>query len=235
MLAQVVDPVLCHHHAVAAEIGHALAGHPEVLDDRGDGLQGLVRRQVEGLAAHVPVEDHVQVLVRGHPGEHPFGDGVVAHLSGVAMADSGGEFLKGHVGDREQEVGLMSLFLFGGGPESVGHVDHPGLLERDRVDAARDDEVVPDHDAVPGFFSGPAAHPGSPGTVNREVLRGLVVVGRQVVLGEQVGDHRRFGELAELRLLRLPILAAHGREVAALIPRHIVVRMPLDGHRQMPV
>ena len=94
MLAQVVDAVFGHQHAVATKVRHSLTGHPEVLDDVGNGFQRLIGCHIECRAAHVPVEDHVQVLVRGDAGQHPVGDRVIAHLAGIAVADPGGEFLK---------------------------------------------------------------------------------------------------------------------------------------------
>ncbi len=80
MLTQVVDAVLGHQHAVAAEVRHTRAGHLEVLDDIGHGAQCLVRRHVHTGTADVAVEDHVQVLVRGDALEHLVGDRVLAAL-----------------------------------------------------------------------------------------------------------------------------------------------------------
>ena len=63
----------------------------------------------------------------------------------------------------------------------------------------------------------------------------LTVVGRQVVLGQQVGDHGRFRDLAELGLLCRPVGAAHRREVAAAIPRDVIMGMPFHRDRQVAV
>jgi hypothetical protein len=129
----------------------------------------------------------------------------------------------------------MPFFLLGRRAEAVRHVLHPSAFQCDRIDTAGDHQVVAQDDAVPGFLGGPAAHPGAPWPVEGEVLGGLPVVGGQVVLGEQVGDHRGPGDLAELRLLRRPVVAAHRRKVPAEIPRHIVVRMPFGAHGEVTV
>ena len=100
VLTRIVDPVLCHQHAVPTEVGHALTRHPEVLDDTGDGLQGLVRREIQCCAAGIAVEDHVEVLVGGDPGQQSVGDRVTACLAGIAVADPGGELLEGDVRER---------------------------------------------------------------------------------------------------------------------------------------
>ena len=198
MLARIVDAVFGHQHAVAAEIGHALTGHPEILDDTGDSFHGLVGREVKCGAAGIAVEDHVQVLVRGDAGKQPVGDRVTACLAGVAVADPGREFLEGDIRDRQQEVGLVTFLFLGCRCETVGHMGHARFLEGDRVDAAGHDEIVAQGDAVPALFGRPPSHPGSPRPVEREVVRRLAMVGGQVVLGQKVGDHGRPGDLTEL-------------------------------------
>jgi len=95
----------------------------------------------------------------------------------------------------------MARFLFRGGPEAVGHVLHTRALKSDRIDTARHHQIVTQNDAVPGFLGGPASHPRAPRPVEGEVLSRLTVVGGQVILGQQVGDHGRFGDLAELGLI----------------------------------
>ena len=85
------------------------------------------------------------------------------------------------------------------------------LFERDGVDAAGDDEVVAHHDAVPVLLGGPAADPEAPGAVHGEVLGDLAVVRRQVVLGEQVGDHRRLGDLGRAATAPDPSPRRRGR------------------------
>ena len=183
MLTRIVDPVLCHQHAVPTEVGHALTRHPEVLDDTGDGLQGLVRREIQCCAAGIAVEDHVEVLVGGDPGQQSVGDRVTACFAGIAVADPGGELLEGDVRERQQEVGFVTFFLFGGRSETVGHMRQPGLLKGDRIDSAGHDKVVTQGDAVPALLGSPASHPGSPCAVQRKVFCCLAVVGRQIVLG----------------------------------------------------
>jgi tight adherence protein C len=58
---------------------------------------------------------------------------------------------------------------------------------------------------------------------------------QEVVLGQQVGDHRGLGRLREPALLPGPVLTPEEREVATLAPRDVVVGMPLLGHPEMPV
>lgn len=85
MLAWVIDAVFGHQHAVAAEIGHALTGHPEVLYDVGNRLNGLIGCEIKRCAAYVPIENHVQVLVGGDASQHPVCDRVVARLTRIAV------------------------------------------------------------------------------------------------------------------------------------------------------
>ena len=72
--------------------------------------------------------------------------------------------------------------------------DHPidaQFLELDGVAVAGDDEVVAQGDAVAVLLGGPPVHPVAPGAVHAHVHRDLAVVGRQVVLGEEVDFERR--------------------------------------------
>jgi len=52
------------------------------------------------------------------------------------------------------------------------------------------------------------------------------MVGRQIVLGQQVHDHGRLGHLVEVGILRSPVLATQQREVTPTAPRNVVVRIP---------
>jgi len=61
------------------------------------------------------------------------------------------------------------------------------------------------------------------------------VIRRQVVLGEEVLQHRGLGDLRELRLLGIPVLAAERVEVLAVGPRDVVVRVPVLAHGQVAV
>ena len=103
------------------------------------------------------------------------------------------------------------------------------------IDRAGDDEVVAQRDAVPVLLGGPAVDPEAPRAVHAEVHRDLAVIGRQVVLGQQVLQHRDLGDLGQLRLLGVPVLAAEGVVVLAVGPRDVVVRVPVLAHRQVPV
>ena len=76
----------------------------------------------------------------------------------------------------------------------------------------------------------------SPQPVAAEQHRDLVVVARQVVLGEQVDDQRGAGDVGQLGVGLEPRVAAeHAVEVAALAPRDVLVREPLLGDRHVPV
>ena len=168
---------------------------------------------MSNAAVHqVPVEDHVQVLVGGDAGEQLVGDRVAGGLAGVPVRDAGRQLLEGDVGDR-LERRLVAGVVAG------GHVVHPGPLELDRVDAAGDDEVVAQRDAVPALLRRPAADPRAPGAVAAEPGGDLAVVAGQVVLGEQVDEHRGLRRVVEPGLLRRPVLAAEEGEVAPLVPR----------------
>ena len=112
---------------------------------------------------------------------------------------------------------------------------HAQPLELDRVDAAGDDEVVAQRDAVPALLGRPPADPLAPRAVAAEAGGDLAVVGGQVVLGEQVDRHRRLRDRVERRVLRAPVLAAEEREVATAAPRHVVVRVPFLGQAEVAV
>ena len=116
-----------------------------------------------------------------------------------------------------------------------GHVRHPRRLELDRVHSAGHHQVVAQRDPVPALLGGPPADPGAPGAVEPELGGDLPVVRGQVVLGQQVGDHRDLGDRVQPGLLRRPVLAAEEGEVAALAPRHVVVRVPVLGDGQVPL
>ena len=78
-------------------------------------------------------------------------------------------------------------------------------------------------------------HPGPPRAVPSEPGRQLVVIARQVVLGEQIHLERRSHRLGKGRLIRRPRESGLAGEVAAATPRHPFVRQPLLGHRQMAI
>src|SRR5262245_39844682 len=103
---------------------------------------------------------------------------------------------------------------------------HPPTLKGDGVDTAGDDEIVADRDAVAALFGCPLADPPSPGAITSEAHGDFSVVGRQVVLGEKVHDHGRFGNLIKLGIRRSPVLATQQGEVAPPVPRNVIVRIP---------
>ena len=126
----------------------------------------------------------MQVLVGGDALEHAVGDRVVARLTGVAVADAGRELLEGHVGDRVQQPDLVDVaVLVDQVLHTVGRNEDRVVplvmwimraFEGDRVDAARDDEVVAHHDAVAVLLGGPPAHPVAP----RESIEKLSAITR---------------------------------------------------------
>ena len=130
-----------------------------------------------------------------------------------------------------EQVALLVL----AGAEAAGHLLEAQGLQRDRIDRAGDDQIVAQRDAVPVLLGGPAVDPLAPCAVHAEVHRDLAVIGRQIVLGQQVLDHCRLGDLGQLRLSGLPVLAAERVIVLAVRPRDVVVRIPVLAHRQVPV
>ncbi|SHS65569.1 Uncharacterised protein [Mycobacteroides abscessus subsp. abscessus] len=59
------------------------------------------------------------------------------------------------------------------------------------------------------------------------------MIGGQVVLGEQVGDHGHPRDLGQLALLRIPVLPAQGLVVLAVRPGDVVVRVPLFEYAEV--
>ena len=227
----VVDLADGHLRGGPLEAGHAVAGHTEVDDDVADRLHGQVGGELERGLQQVAVEDHVEVLVGRDARQHAVADGVTGVVAGVAVRDAGGELLEGDVRDRvEHRVPVVRL-------EALAHVGHTELFELVRVHRARGEQVVAHHDAVPALLRGPAVHPGAPGAVTAEEGGDLVVVAGEVVLGEQVHDEGDPADLGDLRLPLLPGLAVleEAGEVAAVAPRHVLVRHPVLGDLQMPV
>ena len=76
----------------------------KVGDHVGDRPHRLVRGELERGAEQVAVEDHVQVLVGGDPGQQLVADRVAGELAGVAVRDPGGELLERDVGQRADQV-----------------------------------------------------------------------------------------------------------------------------------
>ena len=103
---------------------------------------------------------------------------------------------------------------------------HATTLKGYGVDTAGDDEIVADRNAVTPLFGGPLTDPLAPCAVRPEAQSDFAVVGRQVVLGEEVYDHRRFGNLVQLGILWGPVLTTEEREVASAAPGNVVVRIP---------
>jgi hypothetical protein len=230
MLPQVVDASDGDLHGGAAEVGDREAGHLKTAQDPADRMHDLIRCDVHGGSTDATVEDHVQVLVRRHPLEQLVGDRLVTGPSGIAVRHPRRKLLERHV-DQGVEHRLRSdssLSLLARA-EPGGHLLHPGLLQVDRIHGPGDDEVVAQRHAVPVFLHGPAVHPRTPGVVEGEVLCDGTVVGGQVVLGEQIGDHGDPGHLAQRGLFDVPVPSAEGAEVCARRPRHVVMRVPVLG------
>ena len=112
---------------------------------------------------------------------------------------------------------------------------HAATLELHGIDAAGDDEIVADRNAVTRLFGGPLTDPLPPGAIGPETHSDFAVVGRQVVLGQEVDDHGGLGDLVEGRILRDPVLAAQECEVTPTAPRNVVVRIPGLRHREVAV
>ena len=86
------------------------------------------------------------------------------------------------------------------------------------------------------LFGCPATDPFAPHSIAAKIGRDFAVVARQVVLGEKVDHQTGAGCLAEALLLRSPVLALeHARKSDPFAPRHVLVREPLLGNRQMPI
>jgi hypothetical protein len=107
------------------------------------------------------VEDHVQVLVLGDPGEQPVCDRVVGDLAGVAVRPARRELLERHV--RHRLKGSLVAEVVAG-----CHVVHPRPLEFDRIDAAGHSQVVAHGDAVAVLLGGPAPDPCASGALAAE-------------------------------------------------------------------
>ena len=200
----------------------------------------LIRGDIKPSSRHIPVEDHVQVLVGRNPLQQLVGDGLVARLTGVAMRDAGRQLLERHIDDRVEQalgeqicVALQLLVLAGG--EATSNLLQAQLLELDGIDCTSDDEVVAQRDAVPVLLGGPAVDPEAPWPVHAEVHRDFAVIGRQIVLRQEVGQHRHLGDLGQLRLLGIPVLAAEGVIVLAVRPRNVVMGIPVLAHRQVAI
>ena len=236
MDSRVVDAAGGDDDGFAAELRHGIARHLEVLDDAIQRCHRHVGSQVDARRADVAVEDHVEVLVIGDPRQQLLGHRLVARLAGVAVRHPGGEFLEADVHDRvEQRLGeQVTLHVLAGG-EAPGHLLHPQFLEFHRIAVACDYQVVADGDSVPVLLRRPPVDPVAPGAVHGEVHRDLAVVGRQVVLGEQVLHQCGAGNLGQLRLLGVPVLAAEGVVVLAVRPRDVVVGVPILEHRHVAV
>jgi hypothetical protein len=201
----------------------------------------LVGRDLEAGFAQVAIEDHVQVLVGRDPGHQLVGDRLAAGLAGVAVRDPGRQLLEGDIKDRVEDalgeqviLDLLDLLVLAGA-EAAGQRLHPQRLQLHRVDVAGGDEKVAQRDAVPVLLGGPAVDPGAPRGVHGEVHRDLAVIGGQVVLGQQVLQHRHPGDLGQLGLLGIPVLAVERVVVLPLRPGNVVVRVPVFGHAEVPV
>ena len=142
------------------------------------------------------------------------------------MRDAGGELLQGRIHQGAQQA------LAGRRPAGL-HRSHAIPLQGHRVDGTREQHVVAQARGVARFLGRPSAHPGAPCAVAAHALQQLMVIARQVVLGEQVqregGLHRR----AELRLIRCPRLSRVAAEITSPRPRQPFVRQPFLRRRKM--
>ncbi len=176
--AKVVDPGPGDLLGFAIEVVDTRPGHLERHDLLGDGPDRRGPGDLQCGGDQVPVEDHVEVLVRGHPGEQLLRGGVLGEPARVAVADPRREFLEGDVGDGAQRCLLVAV-------EPVLHLDHAAPLKGHRVNTAGHHQIVPHRDGVASLLRRPAVHPGTPGAVPPEGRRDHTVVAGQVVLREQ--------------------------------------------------
>ncbi len=170
----------------------------------------------------------MQVLVHRNPRQELLRDRVLGVAPGVAVRNASRELLERHVRAHVEQrlvAGLVARL----------HRQHPSPLELVRVDAPRHQQVVADAERVPSLLRRPPVDPRAPRAVATEDPLHLAVIARQVVLCEQVDLERDPSERRQRRLLHRPRLAVEQREVAALAPRHVLVRHPLFGHLEMPV
>ena len=224
MNGEVVDPGLGDLPGVAGEVRDARARHVEADHLGLDGLHHTVGVELQGGGDRVPVEEVVEVLVRGHP-LHDLVARLVEQLARVAVRDPGGQFLEADV-----DEGLEHRRGFGHlGP---GHLGHPPPLEGHRVNGPGDRQVVTNNDRVPALFRRPAPVPLPPRTAREDGIDVGEVVG-QIVLGQQV-DEQRTPRRRRPRLTLggwRPLPA--GLEVPPQRPRDKLVGEPLLGGRKV--
>ena len=123
------------------------------------------------------------------------------------------------------------------GGEAGAHVGHACRLQRRRVDGPAGEQVVPHHHRVPGLLGRPPVHPGAPRAVQAEQRGDLAVVAGEVVLGQQVDDHRGAGDAGQRGLPRAPRPRPPKgpSKSRAPAPRHVLVRHPVAEHAQVAV
>src|SRR4029453_18908376 len=107
---------------------------------------------------------------------------------------------------------------------------HASALEHHRVEAARDGQVVAQHDRMAALLGRPPAGPFSPDAAPAEDLPERQVVIGQVVLGEQVHLERRARDDPERAVGLLPRLV---HVVAADLVGDVFVREPFGGGGQV--
>ena len=203
--------------AVAA-VGQVDDRDAEVGDpirDRGD---RLLRHPLERGRDHVGVEEQLMLVVDGDAVADRRDHRVAGLRRGVAVPQRGRGLLERAVRKQFDQVQRRRAV-------TVGHRLHPNPLELDRIDRARGHQEVADQRRVPVLLRCPAVHPAPP-RAHRHDLGDLPVVGREVVGGEHADGQRQLVDVAHRRLLRRPVLAIEEGEVAALVPRHHLVRVP---------
>ena len=113
---------------------------------------------------------------------------------------------------------------------ALGDVMQPKILGDLGIDQTRDHQVVAQRDRMPVVLGRPRTDDLLPGTEDRRLLCHQPVVGRHVVLGQQQREHCGCGiGRQRRRLIGVEIDAAQEGEVAAVVPRHPVMRVPCLG------
>ncbi len=223
--AEVVDPGSGDQLGLAVEVLDARPGHLEGHDLLGDGPHCGGRVNLQRRADQVSVEDHVEVLVGGHPGEQLLRHGVLGEPPRVAVADPCCQLLEGHVGDGAQ-------WRLAAAVEPLLHLLHAAPLKGNRIDTTGYHQIVTHRDGVASLLRRPTVHPGTPGAVPAEGRRDHMVVAGQVVLCEQADLEGDLGDVGQPGLLRFP---RQGVEVTALAPGDVLVRHPFGGQAQVAV
>ena len=177
------------------------------------------RGDVERGGDDVAVEEVVEVLVGGDPGDEP-PPGLVGEEAGrVGVGQPRGQLLQSQVDER---------LLHGRRRRHLGGGDggQPAPLEVGEIDGAGDGQVVVQHEAVAHLLGRPPAGPVPPQADAAEAGVEARRVVRQRVLGQHV-QHEGGAHAGRQRTARL--------RAGGPLPRHELVGRPRPGRGEMPV